>query len=273
MCKVGKIFLMIVMLFFIKFCNQRVNAAYWDYYKQVGGVGNVGDGAGIAFVNLDNNDRPEMVLMAYDDPDGGNKFRYKIGWNVDANGKASSWSSYVQVGGVGNQGEGADIAFINLDNNARPEMILMAYDAPSGSNKFRYKIGWNVKTNGRATSWSSYIRVGGVGKRGDGAGVAFINLDNNTRPEMILMAYDDPSGGNSFRYKISDGPSTKRLCEPTDGLCVPHCGAFYIKLSCCLSGQLPLVREGLCDVLQFDQTNGEGFQLFCKPDNDNSNAF
>jgi len=199
---VCKVFLIVVLLFFIGLCNQRVNAAYWDYYTQVGGVGSVGDGAGVAFVNLDSNARPEMILMSYDDPDGGNKFRYKIGWNVNANGKAASWSSYIQVGGVGNQGEGAGIAFVNLDSNARPEMILMAYDAPSGGNKFRYKIGWNVKPNGRAVSWSGYTQVGGVGSVGDGAGIAFVNLDSNARPEMILMAYDDPSGGNKFRYKI-----------------------------------------------------------------------
>ena len=202
MYKVCKVFLIVVSLFFIGLCNQRVNAVSWSGYTQVGGVGSVGDGAGVAFVNLDSNARPEMILMAYDDPDGGNKFRYKIGWNVNVKGKAASWSGYIQVGGVGNQGEGAGIAFVNLDTNPRPEMILMAYDAPSGGNKFRYKIGWNVNVKGKAASWSRYIQVDGVGSVGDGADIAFVNLDSNARPEMILMAYDDPDGGNKFRYKI-----------------------------------------------------------------------
>ncbi|HLE82314.1 MAG TPA: hypothetical protein VJA25_13640, partial [Dehalococcoidia bacterium] len=43
-----------------------------------------------------------------------------------------SWSSYNQVSGVGDAGDGADLAFTNLDADPRPEMILMAYDNPAG---------------------------------------------------------------------------------------------------------------------------------------------
>ncbi|MCP4898533.1 MAG: hypothetical protein GY906_16285, partial [bacterium] len=81
---------------------------------------------------------------------------------------AITWSNHIQVAGVGSEGQGAGVAFVNLDGNSRPEMILMAYDNPQAANNFRYKIGWNVSTNGQATSWSNHIQVAGVGSEGQG---------------------------------------------------------------------------------------------------------
>ena len=196
------VFLVVFILLVLVSQMHPINLPGWSNYIQIAGVGDEADGAGVAFVNLDTNSRPEMVLMAYDAPSGANSFRYKIGWNVGTNGSATSWSNYIQVPGVGWEGQGAGVAFVNLDTNSRPEMVLMAYDAPSVANSFRYKIGWNVGTNGSATSWSNYIQVPGVGWEGQGASVAFCNLDSSARPEMVLMAYDNPSGSNDFRYKV-----------------------------------------------------------------------
>lgn len=174
----------------------------WSGDIQVGGVGDEGQGAGLRLIDLDNNGRPELVLMAYDNPSGPNTFRYKIGRNLGVGGIAASWSGTTQIGGVGNEGQGAGLTFTNLDGNARPEMILMAYDNPSGPNSFRYRIGWNVDANGAAASWSGIIQVDGVGNEGQGADVDVADLDMNGRPDLILMAYDNPSGANSYRYRI-----------------------------------------------------------------------
>ena len=140
--------------------------------------------------------------MAYDAPAGANNFRYRVGMNLDANGNAASWGNIVEVGGVGWEGQGAGITFTNLDNNPRPEMLLMAYDNPSGPNTFRYRVGWNVDAAGNAASWAPYITVPGVGNEGAGADLDVADLDQNGRPDLILLAYDDPSGPNGYRYRI-----------------------------------------------------------------------
>jgi hypothetical protein len=44
--------------------------------------GSSADGAGIALTKLDDDDRPELILMSYQDPDGQNYFEYTIMWNV-----------------------------------------------------------------------------------------------------------------------------------------------------------------------------------------------
>ena len=174
----------------------------WSNTIQVDGVGDEGQGAGARLIDLDGNGRPELVIMAYDNPAGPNSFRYRIGWNLNTAGIATSWSNSIQVQGVGNEGQGAGLTFTNLDNNSRPEMILMAYDNPAGPNSFRYRIGWNVNNAGIAASWSNYIQVDGVGNEGQGADVDVIDLDLNGRPEIVLMAYDNPAGANSYRYRI-----------------------------------------------------------------------
>ncbi|MGE5342927.1 MAG: hypothetical protein ACM3SY_15745 [Candidatus Omnitrophota bacterium] len=173
-------------------------------YIEVPGVGWEGQGAGIAITNLDANPRPEMILMAYDNPYGDNTFRYRIGWNLNSEGIAECWDSdYTTVPGAGWEGQGAGIAIANLDDNARPEMIFMAYDNPYGDNNFRYRVGWNLNSDGIAEYWDdNYTIVPGAGWEGQGSGIAISNFDANPRPEMILMAYDNPYGDNSFRYRI-----------------------------------------------------------------------
>jgi hypothetical protein len=183
----------------------------WSTNIVAPGVGDEGQGAGARLIDLDGNSRPELVLMAYDNPSGPNSFRYRIGWNVSTSGIAVSWSDVIQIDGVGNEGQGAGLTFVNLDGDPRPELVLMAYDNPSGPNTFRYRVGFNVGTDGRTNTWSPTMIVGGVGNEGQGADVDVADLDRNGRPELILMAYDAPAGPNSYRYRIGwnlDGAGT-----------------------------------------------------------------
>jgi hypothetical protein len=208
-------------------CIPSTVQAGWSGSIQVTGVSSEAQGAGIAFVNLDSNPRPEMILMSYNDSSGTKVFRYKIGWNVGTNGVASSWSSTTQVAGVGSQAQGAGIAFANLDSNPRPEMILMAYDNTSGIKTFRYKIGWNVGTNGVASSWSPVYQVAGGGLEAQGAGIAFANLDSDPRPEIILMAYENSQLANIFKYTIGWNVNTSGVASSwTSAIPVPSVGVF-----------------------------------------------
>lgn len=177
-------------------------SADWGPPINIPGVGNEAQGAGAAIAALDEDSRPDLVLMAYDNPPGANSFRYRIGFNIDDKGVSTTWSSPVEVGGLGFEGQGADVLVTSLDDERKPDMILMAYDSEPGANSFRYKIGFNLDQSGIAKTWGAPITVPGVGFEGAGAGAALANLDDDPRPELVLMAYDSPPGANSFRFKV-----------------------------------------------------------------------
>ncbi|WP_421799257.1 hypothetical protein [Haliscomenobacter sp.] len=184
--------------------NYAGIATQWGEIVHVEGLGAVGDGAGIALYDLDKNKKLDIVLMAYDGAVGGNQFRYKVGKNIDTQGKTSIWSNPVFIPGVGDLGEGAGLAFEDLDKNGLPELIFMAYDSPNGDNNFRYKIGWDVDQNGVTTKWPlpAYYTTTGVGDVGEGADLAIYDIDLDGKPEAIFMAYDAPKGKREFRYKV-----------------------------------------------------------------------
>lgn len=189
----------------------------WGGSIQVPGLGWEGQGAGAATADLDGNGRPELILMAYDNPGGPNNFRYTIGWNLDQAGVATRWSNHAQVAGVGNEGQGAAVVIGQIDSNPRPDMIFLAYDNPSGANNFRYRIGFNVDTAGNASWASNFVMVPGVGHDGQGMGAALINADGDPRPDLVLMAYDAPSGQNNFRTKIGFNLDTNGVAASWPG--------------------------------------------------------
>jgi hypothetical protein len=177
-------------------------ASSWSNIKTTSGLGYYGDGAGIAIHNIDGDSDPDMVFMVYDDPSGQNQFKYKIGWDLNSSGNPSSWSESKSTSGLGYYGDGAGVAIFNIDHDSYPDMVFMVYDAPSGTNQFKYKIGWDLNSSGDASSWSGSKSTSGFGYYGDGAGIAIADIGEDPEPDMVLMAYDDPSGSNSFKYKI-----------------------------------------------------------------------
>ncbi len=178
-------------------------AAKWDEsYIEVEGVGEAADGAGAAVGDINMNGRPDLVLLAYDAPKHANRFRYKIGWDLNAAGVASSWSAVVEVEGVGHVAEGADVALADLDDNGVLDLMLMAYDSPKGENSFRYKIGWNLNPGAIAANWTTGPIVPGAGSKADGAGLAVGDLNGNQVPDLVFLAYDRTDQGNRFAYII-----------------------------------------------------------------------
>ncbi|MET1112815.1 MAG: hypothetical protein ABWX67_14950, partial [Allosphingosinicella sp.] len=197
--------------------NANGIATSWTVAPQVPGMGWEGQGAGVAIGQINGGGlaKSDMVVAVYDNPSGANTFRYKIGWDLGINGVPAGWSPMITVPGLGWEGQGAGAALANLDANPRPELVLMAYDAPAGANNFRYTVGWNLNTAGVATSWTSYPQLPGLGWEGQGAGLAITCLDStvNARTDWIFMAYDNPAGANSFRYRV-----VKNKFAPTCGI-------------------------------------------------------
>jgi hypothetical protein len=171
-------------------------------YNLAEGVGAAAEGAGLAIADLDGDDRPDIIALAYDSVAGPNSFKYRVGRDADAFGQPQTWSPAITVSGVGDAGEGAGLAVAAIDANPRPELVVMAYNSLPGANDFRYRVGANVSARGEAVKWGPVFCIPGVGDHAEGAGVALYDLDQNGRPDMILMAYDAQPGANEFRYRV-----------------------------------------------------------------------
>src|SRR5512139_1166720 len=75
-------------------------ATSWSGLVPVGGLGYENAGGGAAIADINGNGKPDLLLMAIDNLSGVNFFEYKIGWDLNASGLATSWSGLVTVGGL-----------------------------------------------------------------------------------------------------------------------------------------------------------------------------
>ena len=185
----------------------------------------LGGGAALANIDKDASGKYDAVLVGIQSRVGEDRFYYKVAWNLDGTGKASSWSQtlFGPNCGMNQSGGGADIA--DIDRNGIPDLLIMSVDAPGASNdnpgdiiypvmllksanavyeanSFRYNIGWNMGKDGKVTSWSSMIQGPSIGNSNSGGGAALGDIDKNGRPDLVLMGVDNPEQGNAFRYSI-----------------------------------------------------------------------
>jgi hypothetical protein len=168
----------------------------------VSGLGWEAQGAGAALTDLDGNDRPELLLMAYDNPAGLNEFRYKVGWNLDAAGKAASWSQTMTFAGFGDPADailGAGLAIGFVDSNNSPDMVLTAVGAT-----MQYQIGFNIGGNGIPAVWSTAVNVPRMpgSHMGSDAILADIDLDGTTDILIGAFAKGEGTGAGGFYYRV-----------------------------------------------------------------------
>ncbi|MCA8977256.1 MAG: hypothetical protein KDC98_21220 [Planctomycetes bacterium] len=156
------------------------------------------EGAGIAFADLGGDARPDAIVMVYADNGPANDHVYCALRDWDATGPHAQ-GPWLVVPGQGHIAEGADVALVQLDENPRPELVFMSYDAPAGDNGFRWKIGWNVNQNGTTIAWADRREEVFVGHTvGQGAGMALAQLDGDPRLDLVFMAYEDGLGSRRF---------------------------------------------------------------------------
>jgi hypothetical protein len=161
-----------------------------------------GGGAALDHIDQDAGQLYDAVFTGIQWLPEGDRFYYKVAWNLDNTGKAASWSKtfYGPSCGTAQSGGGADIA--DIDGNGIPDLLVMSVDNPEKSNSFWYYIGWNMGTGGQVTSWSPKIQVNGLGWDNSGGGAALGDIDKNGLQDVVLMGIDNTSTNNSFWYTI-----------------------------------------------------------------------
>ncbi|MBV5331490.1 VCBS repeat-containing protein, partial [bacterium] len=157
------------------------------------------EGGGADIADIDRNGIPDLLLMSVDDPDGGNSFRYNIGWNMTKDGKVASWSNMIQGPSIGNSNSGGGAALGDIDKNGLPDLVLMGVDNPEQGNSFWYCVGKNLDKTGKPTAWTPAINAPCyLGWSSAGGGAALADINGNGKLDLVLSGIDSPTGANTF---------------------------------------------------------------------------
>lgn len=180
---------------FLSYESSNVYKAlpYYDF-------GDYSEGGGVATGNFNGNNLPDAAFMVYR-VNSNNEIRYRIAYDMSY-GNFSSESAIKSTPGFGGASEGAGVAIADIDKNGQDDLIVMGYEALNGPNEFRYKIGYNIDSQGNPTYWSGIKKVPGIADGARSAGISFADINRNGTLDLILMAYDIPSGSQQIRYKV-----------------------------------------------------------------------
>jgi hypothetical protein len=160
----------------------------------------MGGGAALADINADG--AMDGVMLGIQRMAGPSMYYYRIAWDAMNYNGSFAWSKTYWGPTIGNNQEGAGAGIADIDGNDIPDLLLMNIDAPEGANSFRYQIGWNLGNTGQASGWSTQIQGPAIGYNNSGGGAALGDIDKNGRPDLVLMAVDNPGGPNKFWYSI-----------------------------------------------------------------------
>ncbi|MDT8380328.1 MAG: FG-GAP-like repeat-containing protein [Desulfotignum sp.] len=188
----------------IGYMNSDGTASKWtDSFNIPGWFGGNNDGGGITATDINGNGEPDLVVFNIDDPSGANGGYYRIGWDLDKDGKITSWSDHQSIPWQGNHQQGGGITATDVNGDGIPDLIVFMIDNPSGPNAGYYRIGY-MDSAGNATEWRDFEEdfYQWFGNENQGAGITVADVDGNGKSDLILFFIDNPVGENQGYYRI-----------------------------------------------------------------------
>ena len=107
----------------------------WTDWFEVDWFSWFNQGAGVALADLDGNGRPEIIVFQVDNPPQENAGFYRVGWNVDLQGRVQDgWGPWVKIDGWNSfEDQGGGLALVSF-GGARPKAVVFHVDNPVGLN-------------------------------------------------------------------------------------------------------------------------------------------
>ncbi|MBF6174926.1 galactose oxidase-like domain-containing protein [Nocardia blacklockiae] len=174
----------------------------WTPWQQVPDwYGWENQGADICVTTVD--DRPTLVLLTVDDPQGPNSGQFRLGKGLAADGTVAEWTPWVPVPDwYGWENQGAGLTAADLDGDGRPELIVFTVDHPAQGNAGVYTIGWGLDGSGHCLDgWSRWSIVPDW-RFTQNQGVAIALLGTADGPELVVATVDHPQGGNAGYLRV-----------------------------------------------------------------------
>jgi hypothetical protein len=217
------------------------------------------EGVGAALADIDGNGRLDLLITyiqrIWRPPPSAALFLplydlkafYRVGFNLNADGVASTWSAPFAIpGDIPSFGEGQDpgeedvvghrtavgLALADIDSNGQQDMIFFHARPLRGSDFGFYRVGFNLGVGGAANRWSEEFAIPApLDARTNGAGVAVADVGGFGRPYLLMYQVSNPNGPNRALYWIGNdmlptgeidpaGPWSPRI--PLPGLLGPR---------------------------------------------------
>lgn len=175
------------------------------------------DGGDVTVADIDQNGKMDLIVFVIDDPSGYNNGYYKIGYDMNPHtGKPTRWSDKIKVNVNWNQtnNDGAGIIAKDIDGNGVIDFLIGYTDAPHGSNKGYYNIGWNIKSNGQATYWSNRKTIqGDFWTSNADCGVTIGDITGDGRNDLISFYIDNTSGTDKAYFRVGESLNKYGIVE------------------------------------------------------------
>ncbi|MGH3797227.1 MAG: galactose oxidase-like domain-containing protein [Pseudonocardiaceae bacterium] len=163
-------------------------------------------GADIAVADVNGDGRLELVVLMVDNPAQQNGGFYRSG-AIDHTGVVAQWTPWASVPDWKFwENQGAGLAVADLDGDGVPELLVLAVDNPQAQNAGYYSVGWHLDGRGRpADGWGPWEPVPDwVYWENQGAGAALADVNGDGKPELAVLAVDNPAGQNQGYYRLLD---------------------------------------------------------------------
>ena len=162
-------------------------------------------GAGIAIADLTGSGRPDLLVLMVDDGPQANQGLYRLGRDLDQNGAVTGgWTPWAQVPDWFSwENQGAGVAVADLTGSGRPDLVVLMVDNGPQGNRGLYRVGRDLDQNGVVSGgWTPWIDVPDwFSWENQGAGVAVADVSGSGRPDLIVLAVDNPPGRNQAFYR------------------------------------------------------------------------
>jgi hypothetical protein len=158
----------------------------------------------ITLADLDGDGNLELIVLMVDNPAGPNRGLYRVGRDLDANGKVTgTWTPWLDVPGWFSwENQGVGVAVADLSGAGKHDLIVFQIDGAVDQNQAFYKIGANLTIDGTiADGWSLWRGVPSwFAWENQGGGIAVGQLGGKLRLAVLMV--DNPPGQNSGYYRF-----------------------------------------------------------------------